>query len=87
MTPLKGPTMTENEKDKEQLKDLLHLMKMVRANIENWKYVEANKHLLPRERLEQTIEQMTGMFDPMMMAMQMSLEIQALDTLDPIDLL
>ena len=77
----------DENQEKENIKDLLHTMKMVRANLENWKYVEANKHLLPRERLEQTVEQMLGMFDPMMLGMQMALEIHALDTLDPIDLL
>lgn len=79
--------MAEEEQRKEDLKDLMHVSKIIRANIENWKYVEANKHLLPRERLEQTIEQMIGMFDPMMLGMQTALEIEALSTLDPYDLI
>lgn len=71
----------------DQLKDFMHTITMIRANIENWKYVEANKHLLPRERLEQTIEQMINMFDPIVMAAQTQAEVEALTKFDPIDLI
>lgn len=79
--------MEPEEIDKESLKDLMRTMSIIRANIENWKYVETNKNLLPRERLEQTIEQMLGLFDPIMLGMQTVLEVEALTRLDPDDLI
>jgi hypothetical protein len=71
----------------EEIKDQMRLFAMLRANVENWKYVEANKHLLPREKLEQTIEQMTSTIDELVENAQTFLEIEALTKFDPIDLL
>lgn len=71
----------------EQLKDLMRHFAMLRANMENWKYVQHNSHLVEREQLEQTIDQMISTFDGFAESMQMVLEIEALTKFDPIDLI
>lgn len=73
--------------DKDQLKDLMRVFQMIAANIENWKYIQHNAHLLPRERLEQTVDQMINTFDPIIKGTQMVLEVEALTKLDPYDLI
>lgn len=79
--------MTDSEKNAEDLKDAMRYFATFRANIENWRYVEANKHLLPRERLEQTIEQMLSKIAPLIEEGQANVEVEALTTFDPIDLI
>lgn len=71
----------------EQIKDLMHVFAQMRANMENWKYVQHNSHLVERKQLEHTIEQMITMFEPFVEGGQMALEIEAMTKFDPIDLL
>ena len=70
----------------DQLKDLMRHFAMLQANMENWKYVKHNSHLVKREQLEQTIDQMISTFDGFAEGMQMVLEVEALTKFDPIDL-
>lgn len=79
--------MAIEDMNPEQLKDFMRYLAMNRATVENWKYVEANKHLLPRERLEQTIEQMLSMIEPIITTAQNQAEVEALTKFDPIDLI
>lgn len=71
----------------DQIKDLMRHFAMMRANMENWKYVMHNSHLVKREQLEQTVEQMILMFEPFVEGGQMVLEVEALTKLDPHDLI
>ena len=71
----------------EDLKDLMRHFAMMKANMDNWKYVLHNRHLVERDRLEQTVEQMVSTFDGFAEHMQMVLELKALTTFDPHDLI
>ena len=79
--------MAIEDMDKEQLKDLMCAWQMISANMENWKYVQHNSHLVKREQLEQTVDQMINMFAPFLEYAQMILELEALTKLDPYDLI
>jgi len=79
--------MENEEPTAEQLKDLMRHFAMLKANMDNWKYVMHNRHLVKRDRLEQTVEQMVHTFDGFAEAMQMVLEVEALTTFDPNDLI
>ena len=80
----------ENENEDltaEDLKDYMRGFAMLKANMENWKYVQHNRHLVDRDRLEQTVDQMITTFDGFAEKMQMVLELKALTTFDPHDLI
>lgn len=80
--------MPENEGlTADQIKDILRSLAMMKANMENWKYVMHNSHLVERKQLEQTIEQMISTFDGFPDAMQMIFEVEALTKFDPLDLI
>lgn len=71
----------------DQIKDLMRTFAMMKANMENWKYVLHNRHLVDRDRLEQTVEQMVSMFEPFVDGGQMALEVEALTKFEPRDLI
>lgn len=71
----------------DQIKDLMRTVAMMKANMENWKYVMHNSAFLDKARLEQTIEQMISTFDGLADGVQMALEVEALTKFDPIDLI
>lgn len=71
----------------EDIKDLMRHFAKMKANMDNWKYVLHNRHLVDRIRLEQTVEQMVAMFDGFAESAQMFLEIEALTKFDPKDLI
>lgn len=79
--------MATEDMTPDQIKDLMRTFAMMKANMENWKYVQHNSHLVDRDRLEQTIEQMISMFEPFVDGGQMALEVEALMKFDPLDLL
>lgn len=79
--------MAIEDMDKDELKDLMHSLAMAKANMENWKYIMHNSHLVERKQLEHTVEQMVNMFDPLIDGMQMAVEVEALTKLDPYDLI
>ena len=43
--------MDPNEISKEQLKDIMHVMGLMAANIENWKYVSVNAEYMDKKRV------------------------------------
>lgn len=71
----------------DQIKDLMHVFAAMKANMENWKYVMHNAHLVERKQLEHTVEQMVSMFEPFIDGGQMILEVEALTKFDPLDLI
>ena len=79
--------MDPNEISKEQLKDNMHVMGLMAANIENWKYVSVNAEYMDKKRVSDALEQMLSMFAPMISTMQGVIEIEALTKLDPLDLI
>ena len=79
--------MDPNEISKEQLKDIMHVMGLMAANIENWKYVSVNAEFLEKKRVSDALDQMLSMFSPMISAMQGAIEVEALTKLDPLDLI
>ncbi len=79
--------MAIEDMSKEELKDLMHALAMAKANVENWTYVMHNAHLIERKQLEQTVEQMVSLISPLISAMQMVVEVEALTKLDPYDLI
>ena len=79
--------MDPNEISKEQLKDIMHVMGLMAANIENWKYVSVNAEYMDKKRVADALEQMLSMFSPMISAMQGAIEVEALTKLDPYDLI
>lgn len=79
--------MSDKELTPDQIKDFMRVFAMMKANMENWKYVQANSHLVERKQLEQTVDQMIAMFEPFVDGGQTALEIEALTKFDPIDLL
>ena len=88
MTSMKGKAMPESEGlSADQIKDLMRHFAMMKANMENWKYVMHNSHLVERKQLEQTVEQMISMFEPFVDGGQMALEVEALTKFDPLDLI
>lgn len=79
--------MATEDMTPDQLKDLMRHFAMLKANMDNWTYVMHNRHLVERDRLEQTVEQMVSTFDGFAEAMQMVLEVEALTKFDPLDLI
>lgn len=79
--------MDENEKRKEELKAVMHMMRMISANIENWKYVSTNAEYLDKKIVAGALEQVLSITEPYMHSLQSDLEIEALTTLDPQDLI
>ena len=79
--------MDPNEISKEQLKDIMHVMGLMAANIENWNYVSVNAEYMDKKRVADALEQMLSMFSPMISAMQGAIEVEALTKLDPLDLI
>jgi hypothetical protein len=79
--------MAFDDMSKDDIKDLMHSLAMAKANMENWKYIQHNSHLVKREQLEQTVDQMISMFEPLIDGMQMATEVEALTRLDPYDLI
>lgn len=79
--------MATEDMTPDQLKDLMRHFAMLKANMDNWTYVMHNRHLVDRNRLEQTVEQMVTTFDGFAEGMQMVLEVEALTKFDPLDLI
>jgi hypothetical protein len=79
--------MATEDMTPEDIKDLMRAASMMKANMENWKYVQHNAHLVERKQLEDTITQMISMFEPFVDGVQTALEIEALTKFDIIDLL
>lgn len=79
--------MATEDMTPDQLKDLMRHFAMLKANMDNWTYVMHNRHLVDRDRLEQTVEQMVTTFDGFAEGMQMVLEVEALTKFDPLDLI
>lgn len=79
--------MATEDMTPDQLKDLMRHFAMLKANMDNWTYVMHNRHLVDRDRLEQTVEQMVTTFDGFAEGMQMILEVEALTKFDPLDLI
>jgi len=79
--------MTDHEEKKEAIKDSLHMLAQLEANIENWTYVRVNAEYLPNKQVADALEQVLGLVGPMLNSMRSALEVEALTTLDPIDLI
>lgn len=79
--------MATEDMTPDQLKDLMRHFAMLKANMDNWTYVMHNRHLVDRDRLEQTVEQMVTTFDGFAEGVQMVLEVEALTKFDPLDLI
>lgn len=71
----------------EDLKDLLRTMTMLQANMENWTYVAVNAEYLEKRQISDALGQILSTMKPLMTAVQVGLEIEALQKLDPFDLL
>lgn len=72
---------------KEELKDLLYALRMMNANMENWKYVSANAEYLDKKQVADSLSQVISQFDGFLPVLQSVFELQALTTLDPSDLI
>ncbi len=79
--------MAIEDMSNDDIKDLMRHFAMMKANMDNWKYVMHNRHLVDRDRLEQTVEQMVRTFDGFAEGAQMALEVEALTKFDPYDLI
>lgn len=71
----------------EELRAMLRATMMLQANMENWKYVAANAEYLDKMLVADALGQILSTMSPLITAMQSHLEIEALTTLDPTDLL
>jgi hypothetical protein len=71
----------------EDLKDVLLLVRMISANMENWKYVKENAEYLDKKRVTEALGQMLDTFSLVVDGMQGFAEIEALTRLNPDDLM
>ena len=76
--------MAENDMSNDELKDI---MRMANANVENWKYVLTNAEYLDKKIVTDALEQVLSFHAPLMKAVQVHFEIEALTKLDPHDLI
>lgn len=78
--------MTEG-RSKEEIKNAMRGLSIMAINIENWKYVSANAEYLTKKEVADALEQVLGKLEPAVKAAQGAVEIEALTTLDPYDLI
>lgn len=71
----------------DQIKDMLHVIKTMEANIQNWTYVQVNAEWLPNKEVADALEQILGFTGPLITAMRGLVEIEAITSFDPIDLI
>lgn len=76
----------ENEK-KELIKEALRALPMIEANLENWRYVETNAEYLPNKQIADALSQILSLTGPMIEVLRNALEVEALTSLDAIDLI
>lgn len=82
--------MTDNELDgltPEELKELLHSLKMLGANCENWSYVSENAEWMNKKAVADALGQILSFVKPLVNVAQGIVEIEALTKMDPLDLL
>ena len=79
--------MSEEDEKKEVIKEALRALPMIEANIENWRYVQHNAEYLPNKQVADAIGQILSLTGPMIEVLRTTLEIEALTTFDPIDLI
>lgn len=77
----------DKELDNEQIKLVMRFVSIAKANMENWKYIEANAEYLDKKRVADALTQMISVFEPIVDEMQGQVEIEALTRLDPYDLI
>jgi hypothetical protein len=71
----------------DEIKDAFHGLKMIEANIENWKYVDANSAYLPPKQVADALNQILSLTEPIIGHLRSALEIEAITKLDIIDLI
>jgi hypothetical protein len=79
--------MAVEDMSPEDLKATLRTMTMLQANMENWTYTAVNAEYLDKKVIADALGQILSTMKPLMNAVQVSLEIEALEKLDPFDLL
>lgn len=71
----------------EELKDALRGIKMIEANLENWKYVHTNAEYMPNKEVADALGQILSLTGPIIGNLRTVIEIEALTTFDAIDLI
>jgi hypothetical protein len=71
----------------DDLKALLRGIQMIEANLENWRYVETNAEYMPNKQVADALGQILGLTTTMIESARGAIEIEALTTFDPIDLI
>lgn len=79
--------MFEEDKKKEDIKAVLRALPMIEANLDNWKYVHTNAEYMPNKQVADALGQILSLTGPMIEALRNVVEIEALTTLDAIDLI
>lgn len=79
--------MTDSGLSADDLKNILRATKMIEANLENWTYTQVNAEYLPPKQVADALGQILSLTKPIIANMRSVIEIEAITTLDPIDLI